>query len=215
MGQWSKEILEKLLAPEITDFSEAVIPDLSDRHPEAKHWIANHLLNSTFRGNFPPDMKPLVLNILYRAQTAFRYYHEARSLTLEFLGRQQPFNPSSALYFSAVAAWEVTVINTQLAQDVVAKLNGNFFEQGDGSDDDRLWAVANRIKHCGSDIAAGKHTEDFTVPMWLANRGLVTRVAELSFEEMATYVDGLASVADTLRDPATAAEKYAASKTGQ
>lgn len=209
MIQWSRELLEDLIAPEITSFTEADIPDLSDAHAEAKHWIGNHFLNSVFRGRFPPGSKAIVLNLLYRAQTAFRLYNEARKHTLHFLAQREAYNPSSALYFTAVATWETTVLNVQMAQDIFSKLTRTpVFERHTGSDDERLWAIANRIKHCASDISDGKHSTDLTVPMWLANRGLVTRVAELTYAEMGEHVDSLARIAKTLQDPVAAAEKH-------
>jgi hypothetical protein len=208
--QWNQQLLEEFFAPGISEFTEANLPDLRDKHPEADHWIANHFLGSVFRGRWSPDAKASVINVLFRARNAFNSYHRGRELTLGYLGLSQPQNPSSGAYFDAIASWETTLLQVQHAQDVMRCFGGEAFQQGDGSDDERLWLLANKIKHCGGDIKRGAHTSDFTIPMWMTNDGLVSREARvrLSWEEVAEHVDALASAADELQDPAGMIEKY-------
>ncbi len=210
MVGWNHQILGEFLAPGISQFKTANLPDLTKKHPEATHWISNHLLNSVFRGRFSPADKPTVLNVLFRARTAFDAYHRARQLTLQFIEISDPSNPKSRVYFDAVAAWETTLLNVQNAQSVFRHLGGDLFQSGDGSDDERLWLIVNRVKHCGEDIKTGLHTSDYTIPMWMTDEGLVSRdpTARLTWEEVTAHVDSLADVADQLQDPAALAENH-------
>ena len=74
------------------------------------------------------------------------------------------------------------------------------FKHGDGTPEQRAYAVANKIKHFGSDVAVEKHDENDTVPMWLTNEGLRTRTTELKFAELANLVSEVATAADELQD---------------
>jgi hypothetical protein len=45
MVQWNPEILDKLIAPGVSRFTDARVPDVGREFPEAEHWLANHFLN--------------------------------------------------------------------------------------------------------------------------------------------------------------------------
>ena len=79
--KWNPDILDKYIAPQISVFTQAEIPDLSDRFPEAPFWLGNHLLNSILRAPYKGSFRQLAMGFLFRAAFAFRAYHEARSLT--------------------------------------------------------------------------------------------------------------------------------------
>jgi hypothetical protein len=75
------------------------------------------------------------------------------------------------------------------------------FKEGDGTPEQRAYAIANKIKHFGSDVAAEKHGESDSVPMWLTNGGVCTRTTELKFAELANLVSEVAAAADELQGP--------------
>jgi hypothetical protein len=54
--------LDLFLAPEISNFTQFDAPDISGKHPEARHWIANHFLNCIFRGQFTGKFKNYAIN---------------------------------------------------------------------------------------------------------------------------------------------------------
>lgn len=205
----NRQFLADFLAPGFDDFTDAAMEDLSSRYPTASHWIASYLLSSVFHGEYPVSVKPLVFNIIFRAQAAFKSYHKARSLTRAYLDFEKRDLQSTDPYFEAVSEWETTILNLKNAQDLFSKnIDQKLYEKCDGSDDQRLAEIANRIKHCAADIENGGHDATLTIPMWLSNGGLVTRTARLSWDELASNVDGLAKIAQTLHQPASAMEKY-------
>jgi hypothetical protein len=57
----SKDILESLVAPGITTFTSADIPDVEGRHPEASYWPVNYFLNSGFGHRFVHGARQVVL----------------------------------------------------------------------------------------------------------------------------------------------------------
>jgi hypothetical protein len=57
------------------------------------------------------------------------------------------------------------------------------FQKNDGSKEQRLYEIANLIKHTASAITSGQCGEADTVPLWLANDGIC------SFGLIVTYAE--------------------------
>lgn len=202
---FNPELLNKLYAPGIAEFTSCDAPDISAAHPEAHHWLANHFLNSMLRAEYKNKFRQYAINQIYRAQAAFADYHEARLLTAEFLNKCQPHNPASRAYFRAISRWESCFLNLQIFIDVMNKMKKDFkdepvFKEGDGSPAQRAYMIANMVKHWGTEIFAGRHDEGDTVPLWLTNSGLKTRPVEMSFVEVSSLVSEVALVANELQD---------------
>ena len=142
---------------------------------------------------------------------AFADYHEARSLTAEYLVKGKPDNPASRAYFQAVARWESCLLNLQIFIDVMDKMKKDIkdepvFKEGDGTLEQRAYGMANTVKHFGSDIFADRHAEEDTIPLWLTNTGLKTRLHEVTYHELAKLVSEVATAADELQDPQSFAD---------
>lgn len=203
--QFNTELLQKFFAPEISDFTAFDAPDLTAAHPEATHWLANHFLNSIFRSSYKNRYRQYAINQIYRAQVAFADYHEARALTTEFIAKSEPHNPASRAYFRAVARWESCILNIQIFIDVMNKMKKDFkdemvFKDGDGTPEQRAYAVANVVKHWGGEIFAGRHEEGDTVPLWLSNNSIKTSTCQITYAELGCLVSELAVVAGQLQD---------------
>src|SRR5436190_793638 len=50
--KWNPQLLDKHIAPGISNFSQANIPDLSGKFPQADHLVANFFLNSILRASY-------------------------------------------------------------------------------------------------------------------------------------------------------------------
>lgn len=90
---WNPDLLNRDLAPEIAQFTEALIPELIVEGEKVQDWMANHFLNSVFRAQFAGKKLQFVFNIIYRAQACFEGYEEARASTQRFLENGKPDNP--------------------------------------------------------------------------------------------------------------------------
>lgn len=205
---YNKDLLDRYLAPGISSFTECDAPDVSSAHPQAPHWLANHFLNSVFRGQFPNKYRQFAFNLIMRARVAFSDYHEARALTMEYLAQGRPHNPVSRLYFQVIARWESCLLNLGIFIDVMNKMKKDLgdapvFQREDGTPEQRAYDIATRIKHFGTDIFLGQHTDDATIPMWLTNAGLTTGQYQLSYRELAELVAEVARAAEKLQDPKT------------
>ena len=52
--QFRAELLERYIAPGITKFSQAEIPDLRQLHTQNPFWLTNHFLDSALTASFKP-----------------------------------------------------------------------------------------------------------------------------------------------------------------
>ena len=202
-NQFHPDLLNRLVAPRISEFVAAVIPDLRSSHPEAEHWMGNHFVNNLFRGAFIGDTRQFVVNLLFRAQAQFAQYHQARDATVEYLSKSGLHSPALKLYFRAIVQWETCLLSYEVFVDVLVKMgNPKIFQQKDGSREQRAYDIANTIKHWASSIDS-KRNDDATIPMWLSNEGLHTRTLSLTFDELAAITNDIAKIANDIQDART------------
>ena len=74
------------------------------------------------------------------------------------------------------------------------------FKEGDGTVEQRVYSIANTVKRFGTDVAADRHDEKDTVPMWLTNDGLRTRTTKVTFDELGKLVSEVATAANEVQD---------------
>jgi hypothetical protein len=209
MPQWSSSITDAFVAPGLIDFRSAEIPDLSDRFPGAPHWVADHFLNSTLRGAFADGMRQLAMGFLRRARSGFQAYHGARTKTLSYLSDLRPLSQPLGRYFDAVDEWEQFVLQLQMTMDVYRRMPGSHgaFEKGDGSAENRLYQLANMVKHPGRVNAVGENAPIDSFPLWLSNHGLHSSKTSVTFAEAASVLEDVGRFAETLKDPISMRER--------
>ena len=208
--QLNSQRLDKLVAPGISTFTQATIPDLADRFPQADHWVINFFLNSYFVASYTDDTRQLVLGFLRRAQLAFAAYTDARDLTLKYLDGNDPDNPRIRAYYAATARWERFTIESSIMLDIFRYINGGqgAFVKGDRSLEDRLSHLANKVKHIGDDIRnKGLYRITDSVALWLSDAGLNCVDAQITYTEASQFLDDIAKVADEIQNPLGLAEK--------
>lgn len=208
--QWNPAILSKFVAPGIAEFTSADVPDLTGRFPQAPHWVVNHFLNSALRAAFKARWRQVVLAYIRRSHNAFVAYHDARSRTLAYLDGNEPQNPRVGRYFDAVSSWETFALQVSMAIDLFCWLNQGqgAFAKNDGSKEQRLYEVANLIKHTASAVSSGQCTESDTVPLWLSNQGLHSFNLSVTYAEAAEILIDVAVLADDYQDPYSLREKW-------
>jgi hypothetical protein len=207
---WNSQLLEKHIAPGISTFTQATIPDLADGFPEADHWVVNFFLNSNLRASYSDNVRQLVLGFLRRAQLAVTAYGDARGLTLKYLDGNEPDNPRIRAYYAAIARWEHFTIESSIMLDIWRYINGGqgAFAKGDRSLEDRLYHLANKVKHIGDDIQnRGLYRVTDSVALWLSDTGLHGVDAQVTYTEAAQFLRDVAKVAHEIQDPLGLAEK--------
>lgn len=208
--QWNPAILSKFIAPDIAEFTSANIPDLTDRFPQAPYWVTNHFLNNALRTSFKDRWRQVVLAYIRRAHNAFSAYHDARSRTLAYLDGNQPDNPRVGRYFDAVSSWENFALQISMAIDLFRWLNEGqgAFQKNDGSKEQRLYEIANLVKHTAKAVTSGQCGEANTVPLWLANDGVRSFSLIVTYAEAAEILIDVSVLADDYQDPHSLREKW-------
>ncbi len=212
--KWNAAILSKYVAPDIAEFTSADIPNLADKFPQAPHWVVNHFLNNVLRAAFKDGWRQVVLAYIRRSHNAFVAYHDARSRTLDYLDGNEPQNPRVGRYFDAVSSWENFALQIAMAVDLFCWLNQgqDAFVKNDGSKEQRLYDIANLIKHTASAVRSGQCAESHTVPLWLSNRGLHSFGLALTYVEASEILNDVAVLADDYQDPYSLREKLRSSE---
>jgi hypothetical protein len=198
---WSAEHLDTWLAPGISQFTAADIPDLREEFPAVYRWLTVFFGGNTFRKQLPDLSKQKGINFIQRTQTAFRAYHAGRALTLQYLDGIDTRNPLPRipLYFEALGMWEwafqnfstcVGIANTLLIKPEL------YFEQGSGSPEERAHSIAAAVRHVGERIK--ELADGGSVPLWLVNQGFHSVRCTLSYEEFAGVIRDLLKVAEDM-----------------
>jgi hypothetical protein len=208
--KWNPALLSKFIAPGIAEFTSAAIPDLTAKFPQAPHWVVNHFLNNVLRAAFKDRWRQVVLGFVRRSHNAFVAYHDARKQTLEYLDGNEPHNPRVGRYFDAVSSWENFALQVSMAIDLFRWLNQGqgAFEKNDGSKEQRLYEIANLVKHTASAVNSGQCAESDTVPLWLSNQGLHSFGLSVTYVEASEILNDVAVLADDYQDAHSLREKW-------
>ena len=201
--QFSKFIIDKLIATDASQFTEASIPDMSLYDDQCTHWVANLFLNSLFSGYKYP-YSAYFYNFLRRSQHAFAEYAIARDMSLRYIseGSQSPQGYAAALFH-----WEIFLGQSWHANKILqtAVKLGKLYEKGDQSTEEKLNKLYTRMKHVESRIENGQLPEGATVPVWLTNSGLQSLDTSMTYVEMAEAQKKLSEWASILQNPKSAA----------
>ena len=202
MTRFSKAILDKHLAPDVSNFRHAEIPDLSD---ESSLWLSKYFLNSVLRGSYADPFRQYVFNFLRRVEGAHVAHQSARSTTAQFLhGSRQ----SMSRYMEAIFHWESFLAQSWMAYALSERLNETRpFEGNDGSVEQRVNLLYNRSKHSDTAISAGQLPPEGTIPVWMEDDGLHGVDVMLRWGETGEVLRDLSKFANMLEDPITTAEK--------
>jgi hypothetical protein len=201
--RFSNHVLNEFVAPGLAEFTIAEIPDLRLQFPQAQHWVGNHLLNSVFRARFKHGMRQLVIGYLRRSSRSFNAYHRAREISAKYIEAHSKGAQPIKKYYSAVNSWEEFVLQSGMALDLFRHINcgDGSFKKNDGSPEQRLYTIANQVKHTASCVASGQCTEKNTIPLWLSNNGLKSFGISITFIEAASVLADVSRLADGLQDP--------------
>jgi len=205
MVAWNKDILDKHVAPDISQFDNAIIPDLTELYSQSEHWITNHFLNTVLGAKFKDRWRQVVIGYLRRSQNSFLYYHKARELTMEYLDGNDTSNPRISRYYIAVSEWENFALQVSMAIDLFKWLNQGqgAFEKNDNSKEQRLYSIANNIKHTSSCVNSGQIIENDTIPLWLNNQGIVSYDFSITYIEASEILNDIAKLADEYQNPSS------------
>ena len=107
---------DKFVAPEISSFTEASIPDLSELQ---QRWLVSFILNGSLVVQLDDATRRTLYNFLRRAEASFREYSSARQMTMAHLTNPRPDAVSE--YIIAIGHWEAFLSQTYPAWCLLAR----------------------------------------------------------------------------------------------
>jgi hypothetical protein len=193
-------VADTYVAPDISKFDNAEIPDMSTTQNESLNWISNYTLNSVLHGAAPSPEREYRFNFLARAMTAYGEHFLARHATLAFLESEEQ---SFGKYFTAIHHWEQFLAAAWNALDTLrrAGIVGRLYERGDGSIAERLDGLYNQMKRVESRMETGKMPPQGSLAVWLCNSGLRSIDRELAFAETGEILANIRDWAHVVEDP--------------
>lgn len=197
LSDWAKD---NFVAPELSKFTAADLPDMSETDAEQEHWLANFILNNLLGPQrYVTPLRQQMYNFLRRSHAAFRNYSAAREATLAYLAA-----PDSSLpYITAINHWEWFLADAWQAYAFFAHRSRKVFDKGDGGPRERLYNLYCRSRHAEEAIERGDFVEDSPLCVWLANDGLRSTDDELAFGEVIDILRDLARLASAVQNPDT------------
>jgi len=200
---FSSWVLDKYVAPEISKFTAASIPDTSEVDDQQQHWLNNFILNNIASGALVSPMRQQMYNFLRRSQAAFSAYALAREATLAYLTDRRVY----PRYIEAANHWESFLAFAWQAFCFFGRGQRIWFEPRDGPELERLHDLHVRAKHADTAIEKGDYIEDSPLCVWLTNGGLSSTHAALTFGEIAEILTYMARLASAVQDPRTIKSK--------
>ena len=202
---WSDYSTDKYIAPEMSRFTLAEIPDMSEVDPQQDYWLPNYILNTILSVSVPTPLRQQWFNFLRRCHSAMSEYGQARESTLTFLADRQ----RQLRYLDAIGHWEAFLTYSWQAYGFLAGGKPQWFKSGDGSVLERLHGLHSRVKHSDEAVARGDIVGEGPLSLWMTNEGLRSTDMVISFSELAEVLEDLAKWASALQNPQTLHEKLA------
>ncbi|MGY2873447.1 hexokinase [Marmoricola sp. URHA0025 HA25] len=200
---WGAHVLDTFVAPRLSTFTNAAIPDMSSQDSQQERWSANYLLNTAMSTRFRAPLRQQVTNALRHTQSAFSSYALAREATNDYLSA----SPRPMLYLRSIGHWEDFLAHAWQAYNFIGRGKKDMFVKADGSVIQRLYDLNARARHAAEAIErAGTDEAAPTITVWLENDGLHSGSHVLTFVECSAALIALAHLANAMQDPAAMRE---------
>jgi hypothetical protein len=206
MLRFTADVTDNYVAPEISKFDRAEIPDMSATQPESLDWMSSYVRSSVLRGAAPSPQREYRFSFLRRATIVYSEHGLARQATLAYLESEEQ---SFGKYFMAIHHWEQFLTAAWHALEALryAAFVGRLHVQGDGSIAQRLHSLYYQTKHTEGRITSGQMPPQALLAVWLCNSGLRSHDSELTFAETGEIVAKLGDWAHVAVDPSTSPER--------
>lgn len=199
-GDLTDYALNNFVAPKLAQLTRNSAPEVVSQVQQSQNWIPNFILNSMLRVNVSDENRKYIFNILRRVSNAINEYDNGRNMLESYLSEKRE---TISKYLTAVLHFENSITQTYQACMLLKTMNKfeKLFEKGNGTILERVNTIYNNIKHLNQRIEEGIIPEGFTIPMWVTNFGLESPNAQLGFQEFASLLAELGTLADELSNP--------------
>lgn len=187
----SNYLLDNFIAQGMSKLTECRAEPVATHFGNRSGWFGQFTLNSTFGGNIPHARRAMGLSLIHRAIGAIEEFDDGVQALTEFLSVDR----GKYQYFRALRKFEASMALLYQALDLARKaINKDLFDRNDGSPFQRLNTIYNTGRHRGPH----EQPEGQPVVVYLANEGLRTAEASLSFAELQEMLLDLARTAERI-----------------
>jgi hypothetical protein len=190
MAQFSNELLDSFVAPELSKLTRVGAPALDTQPDYLRVAFMNHVFGLRYKRK---ALLHVSITFLKRTMTATDEYRAGReSLTryIDCLSRQAH---DLKAYLSALSHFEQCIGSVYQCVELFDKVNTwlvpshpRAFSKGDGSDLQRINELNNILKHFTPEQA-----EKTSAPVWITDTGLSSATHCVSFDELAVNIKAL------------------------
>jgi hypothetical protein len=186
-------LLDNFVAHKLSTLTECGAPEL----PIASTWLNGFILNSVFTTKWEPSRRAYAFNFIRRAEGAIATYREARLALIEYLNSGRG---SVSPYFRSLMYFEICAAKCIEGYELIRSATGDkYFQTGDGTPLERLYAVYSDAKHMEQVIKQGRVPTEATAAVWITNSGLeAARTPGLTFVELTEILTDMGEAAEKL-----------------
>lgn len=199
---FTKHARDTYFSQELSQFTTAVLPDVSNDFPRRKSWVTEYRMNSVLRFDVPANVRPFYFAFLRRAESTFLEYDLFRSALSDYFADPRLL---LSLYMRSLHHVEIATSMAYQAFVFLGKATpAGRFVKNDRSPLQRLNAIYNVSRHFDPLQLPEGHLH----AIWLKNDGIhaaeMTNGAKVeslvTFDELGELLTKLGTWANTLAD---------------
>ncbi len=201
----SKYSMDTFIAPQLSELTKAIAPDLHSCTKEYGNWVINFILNTIFRVRIIERNRQLIMYFLRKVEGAFQEYHEGRYFLENYIKNR---NKAISSYFHSLRHFEAAMsLAYQAFETIRTMIKEKLFTKEDGTPLQRLNRLQNLSKHANKEISRSDFSGEFNISIWLTNEGIESHDTTLSFSEFSLLLIDLAKLAEVISNPPLSKQK--------
>ncbi len=191
MAQYG-EIFVNEMAPELWDFSEAIVPPIEVEFPNFNVAMWNIAARQVFNIEFTPLGERVVRHYMRRIISAANSYEIARNCLADYFFNHRRDQPKLQAYFEALDSHETCIINSHIAVNAICKALDNQEANKILEDSKEISTLATTIRHFAGQSKSSSGGHNKTFPIFYRNDGITNGTLVLTFSDLHAFLsDGL------------------------
>jgi hypothetical protein len=193
MPQYSDDILDTLIAPELSRLTLMGAPPLAPPPDYLAAAIWNHIAGLRYKAD-QTALLHLSLVFLKRSLTATNDYRAGRESLIQYVAGQSRRQHVLTSYLSALSQFEQCIHSIAQCVELFNKMNElcksgepKAYQTNDGTAVERICELNNAIKHYGD----ADRARAASAPVWITNAGIKSKKKFVSFDELIENIKAL------------------------
>jgi hypothetical protein len=192
--QYSQRLLDDWVAPSITSFSEPQIIGLEAEDRICRQWMLHFGLLDQLGARWKPVPARRGRQVARRTAAAIRAYEAMRALIDTFFINHAVGSPKLGLYFEALDAAEIVLLQIQMALEGLNHKNAPWIPIDVSDEPQRsIIELANDLKHFGEKSYLREGNGPI-LPLWFVSDGVTNGRSIVTFDQLHETLKDLENV---------------------